>query len=533
MSVGVTRQREMVSLEARTCSGGDLLGPQQVGDSSGKRHSRGRKRMQIGRELLMVGAVVLWASWGASVAQQAVSTPAPTAEKPAEKPKPGPKYLNLRFDEDYSYLDEPEKAEKDLFDPIKNIRFGKDWRLSLGGEVRYRFEDRHDFDFNRKRVDHDSFDLVRTRLHADLKFQKLARLYVEGLDARVSGEERQRKAALEDELNLQNLFLDLKALGESAPLTLRLGRQELGYGDARLISASAWGNQRRTFDGAKAIYDTTPVRVDVFWVKPVNIARRGFDEPDDSRTFEGVYATLKTIPNHTLDGYALLLREDDSTVTGGDGRLGHYRVYTYGSRFVGRTKAFGFGAFDYGAEAALQRGDWANDDISAWATHTRAGYTFEKLPWKPRLGAEYNHASGDHNPRDGKTETFNQLFPSNHDKYGLMDLVGWRNMDNWRFGVSAQPTPKLALMFDYHIFHLDQERDAWYHDNGTAIRRSRTGVAGDDLGREIDLTAQYDLNRHLSFLLGYSHFFHGSFITRTGGIGDDADYLYAQVAYKF
>ncbi|MBM4048274.1 MAG: hypothetical protein FJ279_24485, partial [Planctomycetes bacterium] len=418
--------------------------------------------MRIG---LKAVACVLSATFcGVILAQSPAPKAAETAgEKPAEKPKPGPKYLNLRFDEDYSYLDEPEKAEKDFFDPIKNIRFGKDWRLSLGGEMRYRFEDRRDFDFNRKRVDHDSFNLTRVRMHADLKFRQFARLFVEGRDSRMGDEKRLTKRGSEDTFDIQNLFLDLKALGGNVPLTLRLGRQELSYGDERLIGSLDWGNVRRTFDGVKAIYDTKPVRVDIFWVRPVGTPRKDLNDADYSRSFRGAYATLKTIPNHALDVYAVQFKEETTSVTGGDGRRGDFEIETYGSRFVGTRKAFNFGAFDYGVEAAMQRGNWSHDDVDTWAIHTRGGYTFQKIPWTPRLGVEYNHASGDHNPRDDKFQTFHNLFPTNHDKYGYMDFVGWRNIDNWRFSLSAQPTPKLFLSLDYHLFHLDEERDALYN----------------------------------------------------------------------
>jgi len=40
------------------------------------------------------------------------------------------------------------------------------------------------------------------------------------------------------------------------------------------------------------------------------------------------------------------------------------------------------------------------------------------------------------NPRDGKHQTFENLFPTNHKLYGYMDFVGWRNIHNPRLSAA-------------------------------------------------------------------------------------------------
>jgi len=44
------------------------------------------------------------------------------------------------------------------------------------------------------------------------------------------------------------------------------------------------------------------------------------------------------------------------------------------------------------------------------------------VAWKPRIFLEYNYASGTANPRQ-LGGTFDQLYPSGHDKFGLADQV--------------------------------------------------------------------------------------------------------------
>jgi hypothetical protein len=52
------------------------------------------------------------------------------------------------------------------------------------------------------------------------------------------------------------------------------------------------------------------------------------------------------------------------------------------------------------------------------------------------------------------------------------------------------------------------------------------------VGAEIDLLATYNVTRHLQFYAGYSHFFTGEFIRKTGP-SRDSDFLYSALQYTF
>ena len=62
----------------------------------------------------------------------------------------------------------------------------------------------------------------------------------------------------------------------------------------------------------------------------------------------------------------------------------------------------------------------------------------------------------------------------------------------------------------------------------------RPGSAGSSrsIGQEIDLLLKYPFDRHLTGLLGYSHFFAGNFIQESGS-DKDTDFLYVQLEYTF
>ena len=193
------------------------------------------------------------------------------------------------------------------------------------------------------------------------------------------------------------------------------------------------------------------------------------------------------------------------------------------------------GAIDYSAEVPYQFGEWGTDDLSAIAAHADVGLTFVDHPWKPRIGAEYSFASGDRNPTDGKRQTFDNLFPTNHLHYGYMDLFSWRNIRHWGFVASVEPTKKLLAKANFHIFGLDEAKDAWYNAGGKVLRRSSTGHVNRDVGKELDLTLKYELNKNVSIMTGYSHFFAGDFVRDTSPTGerDEADWMYLMVDTKF
>ena len=140
---------------------------------------------------------------------------------------------------------------------------------------------------------------------------------------------------------------------------------------------------------------------------------------------------------------------------------------TTGVRMVGKFSPL----TDYNIEMAVQRGSLAADDISAWAGHWLVGRTMTRASKTYRAFGEYNYASGDETPGDGKRGTFDQLYPTPHDKYGLADQVGWKNIHHLRTGIEMRPQPRLTIGSSYHSFWLATARDALYTAGGAVLAR--------------------------------------------------------------
>jgi hypothetical protein len=305
----------------------------------------------------------------------------------------------------------------------------------------------------------------------------------------------------------------------------RLGRQELQYGNQRLISPLDWGNLRRSFDGIKVSADLSDWRIDAFAVRPVVNDIRNLDSWDQDRDFYGLYAMWKGRQELAADYYFLVLKDDRDT-TNSNGQTGRQTVYTLGGRLYGKR-----GNWDYETEAASQFGTYAGDRIRAWMATAGGGYTFAEANMQPKIGLFYDYASGDSDPTDGTHGTFNQLFPLGHAYFGYLDRVGRQNIHAIKTQLKIKPSKKLTAWADFHTFYVDEDKDALYGANGKKLRTPTSG-GSNDIGHELDLTAKYIINRHTSALVGWAHLWPGGFIERTGP-SEDADLFYAQLEYTF
>ncbi len=450
------------------------------------------------------------------------------AQEAADKPKRGPKFFNLRQNEDFSYLDgDPDSYTADFWDPIKNIHLSDDWRLSIGGEFRYQLIAESNISYGARARTQDTFNLFRFMLHFDLKYKNVFRIFAQGVHAFDEDRDLAPRGIDENRWDLQQLFFDVMILGEDVPLTLRVGRQDLQYGKQRFISPLDWANVRRRFDGVKLFWKTKNWDADFWYVKPTIVERREGDDFNRNYDFYGFYATYKAIPRHAID-FFLFATDNVGNAVNPNGKAGDVTRFTAGTRFYG--KAAGF---DYDAMLAGQWGRWAGDTIQAWAWSLYGGYTFEEVKCKPRVGFGVDWASGDEDPRDGKVGTFDQLFPLGHAWLGYLDLIARQNVTALHINASAWAVPKkVKCTIAWHTFWKDAERDAIYNSGGRVTVRDPLGRNGTDIGQELDLTVNWKISRHSDCLFGYSRFWGGNAIIGTGN-SDNPELIYFQYRYKF
>ncbi len=321
-------------------------------------------------------------------------------------------------------------------------------------------------------------------------------------DGRHFGSEASNTAD-EATLDLHQGYLELHDLAKGA-LSLRVGRFELGWGSERMIGPAPWSDVGRSFDGTRLQARLSKrFTLDAFgaWVRE----RRTISVRDqvgstiyaatNGDAVVGTFAAWKPAEKHELDAY-VLARFDNPTTTP---RLleRHREIASPGVRAVGS-----LGGFDYSAEGGVQFGradgmcedpcdipTSETNDHFAWAYAASARYTLG-VPWKPYLGVASDMASGDGDPNDGDSEEFDNFFPSNHGKYGAMDLIGWRNMTDEHASIGVSPAAGWVVSADVHLLGLQQQYGIWSDASGTDMSDGDYDLyyaSSRNLGTEADL----------------------------------------------
>jgi len=396
--------------------------------------------------------------------------------------------------------------------------------VKFTGEYRMRFEGITGGSF-RANAD-DAYALSRVRLNLSFAPQSWFRTVFQGQDAQVFGRNAKPDGPpYEDTFDLRQAYIEL-GRAEGNTFELRAGRQELVFGEQRLVGHVSWLNTARSFDAIRGAYRHKKFRIDAFASSVVNIKEGEFNRHVDGNNFHGVYGSFTSIvPKATIEPYGFwrLGRGFRSEL----GIASKLDSKTVGFRWVGKLPA----NFDYGVEMATQHGSVGPDDVDAWAGHWIAGYTVAKPLSKPRVFVEYNFATGDADPADQKREGFDQLYPTPHDKTGLADQVGWKNIHHVRGGLELKPTKKLSASTSYHSWWLANTHDGLYAASGALVARVLTG-AGRHVGQEVDVQAGYPLNSQIQIAPGYSHIFPGTFLNKaTPGKAYNLGYL--MVTYQF
>jgi hypothetical protein len=201
---------------------------------------------------------------------------------------------------------------------------------------------------------------------------------------------------------------------------------------------------------------------------------------------------------------------------------------TFGFRSAGKLPK----NFDFIVETVGQMGSVGTDEVRAGAGNTVFGYTVANSKFKPRLFAEYNYASGDNNAADGRRETFDQLYPTGHDKIGLNDQVGWKNISAARGGIELKPTAKMTLSGSYHSFWLADVHDSLYGANGASIVKVAAGTAGRHVGQETDSQLVFAVSPILQLSGGYGYLFPGQFL-KNATPGQANQFTYIMAVYQF
>lgn len=191
------------------------------------------------------------------------------------------------------------------------------YSVALGGQYFARGDVRDNQDFNSQVGDHAIGVDHRARLSLRASAKDTVGLLLELQDVRGWGSELNTSTTAAN-TGLHQGFIDLRA---TKWLDVRVGRQELSYGEERLVGALDWNQNARAFDGVFArLKPTGAFTLDAFgmMVKPPQWLTTASDLRfhNSGTWFTGLYSRTR-IEKSGVDVYALGLFEDPATAATG------------------------------------------------------------------------------------------------------------------------------------------------------------------------------------------------------------------------
>ena len=318
--------------------------------------------------------------------------------------------------------------------------------LNFEAEERFRYEGYENSGF--KQGNDDSYLLNRVRFQADLRFGSCFKFVSQVQDARPLLENPPIGPPNENRWDLKLAYVEFGD-PEKHWFSLRIGRQFINYNNT-LIANSEWRDQGRFYDTAVVNLERSRYHLGIFAASAVVPLASGISHHQEGNNIYGVYGRPDNlIPNSSFEPFVLLRVQPSLVLEAGlSNKTSKEDMETYGLRFKGRAHT----ALDYSFEAARQAGKDGAEGICAWGLTDGAAYEFRSVSADPRVFAQYDSASGNPPPGDGVHRTFDTIYPTAHDRFGIVDLFGWQNIRAVRGGATIMPHRCWTLTGQYLDF---------------------------------------------------------------------------------
>jgi len=391
--------------------------------------------------------------------------------------------------------------------------------FEFGVEAFLRPEARINGDFNSSNNEDGSNP---AQIHQRIRLQMMARykwltVFAQLQDVRLWGFES-NTSTNEANTDLHQGYVEMGGKNEKVLGWIRAGRQEINWGNQRLIGALNWAPLARAFDGLRAYMEFGKFGIDAFAImlnRQQNFTVAGVDGAADrtvrnngSQLYGGqVFGKVHPLFGFEVQVLAVDLRPIESANTR---RL---TLASPGVRLFGNDKGI-----TYEAEAHVQAGKNGGDDGQdhlAWAWQANVGYALQKVKTNPGLSIGYAMASGNECTGTaaeggcGNTESneFFNFYPTNHLYYGFVDTMGWRNMRELNVKFALKPHAVFNIQAAYHFIQLHEETGAWKNAVGDLVGTGWNPNNDENtLGHEFDLTLNIKPFKQLFLQPGYGVF---------------------------
>jgi Alginate export len=431
----------------------------------------------------------------------------------------------LRYNDNFKAL--KNDSTKTGTEKLKYMSLGKNTFLSVGGEVRevYQYFENQNFGDVPPTFKEVSTGQVWHRImaHANLEIGSDVRVFFQlNNTLRLFNPNPLTPEVDENALSVHQAFVDWNV---NKNWQLRLGRQEMGYGNNRILTFREGPNTRLTFDAAILKYKNAKRKFDFMAVSPVISKQGTFDDESLKDFVVGVYANEVVVPKQFLLDYYFLNFTSDQ------------RKYNYVSGKENRQN-YGFRAFsqnprlNYEFEGTYQTGTFNEQKINAFGLSADVNY---KLSEKNNVivGLAGNFISGDKDRTDNVLNTYNLIFSK--PSYGLAAPIGSSNIENINPYIKLNPTKKLLLQAGVYFMQRNSNQDGTYSPGMGQVRPNREKLYAStsrEIGTQYSLETNYIINNHISFAADFAYFQSGQYVKETGK-GQNITYFSIKSSIKF
>ncbi|CAN5396807.1 alginate export family protein [soil metagenome] len=432
----------------------------------------------------------------------------------------------LRYNDNFTNL-KNDSVQKVGFDNLKYIPLTENTNISLGGEIRSQFQ----YYSNQNFGDVPStFNKVssgqiwqRIMVHLNLELGNKLRVFTQmASTSRFLNPNPLIPEIDENQLSLHQAFLDYTF---NKNWKARIGRQEISYGNNRIITFRDGPNTRLTFDAAIFKFNSEKRKFDLFLLTPVISMPGVLDDKSFKDLIVGVHST-RTIKTNRLiaDFYSLSFlsnRRKYNYVAGKESRqsLGT-RVYSQNPKL------------NYELEITYQYGTFNELKINAYGIYLDINYKID-TKFKFLLGLASNYNSGDRNKNDRQLNTYNLIFSK--PQYGMTAPIGSSNIVAINPYLKINPTEKINLYAGVYLMWRQSNQDGTYSPISIEVRPTPVSLFNStkkDIGVQLSTEANYMVNKNLSLGYEVAYFFAGKYVKETGN-GKNITYTSFKVGYKF
>lgn len=430
----------------------------------------------------------------------------------------------LRFEDDFVYL-KSDTSTKSWDEELKYLPLVGQATVSLGGEIREHYQNYTHVNFGQIPSSYVTGNphqwLHRLLIHADLQLHSRFRVFAQlNNTVRFLNPNPITNQVDQNKLSFHQWFADMKITDQ---LVLRLGRQEMLFGQERFIASREGPNNRQSFVGAHLIHKHKNIRTDLFYTHPVKLNLGTWDDEKSTEKLAGFHVKYdRIIKQVNADAYYYYF---ESQAREYYSNIGEEKRHTLGLHIYSNPQKI-----NYDFELSRQLGSFKSLDIHAFMAVWDLNVAVKPHRY---IGFSGNFVPGDQSNSDGYLNTFNTLFA--RPPFGQTVALNISNTLNLSPYIRYQNGTKWLVTARASFVQRTSTKDGLYTPNMTQLRPYDLAKMSSDALKVCEIYAldvNYVPTKHYFFQAEIGYCKANAYLKGTGA-GENVIYFAIRNAIKF